>query len=82
MTAKTQTFPLRLPKSLKDAVEKVAREDGASVNQFVVTALAEKLSALKTAEVFSERKARANFDAFDRIMSRKGGQPPVGEDSL
>lgn len=82
MTAKTQTFPLRLPKSLKDAVEKVAREDGASVNQFVVTALAEKLSALKTAEVFSERKARANFDAFDRIMSRKGGQPPADDDRL
>jgi hypothetical protein len=82
MTAKAQTFPLRLPRSLKTAVEQIAREDGTSVNQFVVTALAEKISAMKTAEVFALRKSRADFDAFDRIMSRKGGQKPAAEDAL
>lgn len=82
MTARVQTFPLRLPQSLKSAVEEMAREDGTSVNQFVVTALAEKLSALKTVEAFAERKDRADFDAFDRIMSRAGGQKPDGKDSL
>jgi len=70
MTARIRTFPLRLPQSLKSAVEEMAREDGTSVNQFVVTALAEKLSALKMAEAFAERKERADFDAFDRIMQR------------
>jgi hypothetical protein len=55
MTNKASTFPLRLPRSLKSAVERMAQEDGTSVNQFVVTALAEKISALKTAEVFAEK---------------------------
>jgi len=36
----------------------------------------------ETAGNLAERRARANFDAFDRIMSRKGGQSPAGEDSL
>ena len=82
MAAKTQTFPLRLPQSLKTAVEQIAREDGTSMNQFVVTAIAEKLSALKTAELFALRKSRADFEAFDRILQRKGGQKPIDEDTL
>ncbi|MBA3446954.1 MAG: toxin-antitoxin system HicB family antitoxin [Pseudaminobacter sp.] len=82
MTAKTHTFPLRLPQSLREAAERIAREDGTSINQLVVTALAEKISAMKTAEFFSERKNRADFDAFDRIMNRKGGQKPVPDDAL
>jgi uncharacterized protein (DUF1778 family) len=82
MSTKTQTFPLRIPQSLKAAVERLAKEDGTSVNQFVVTAIAEKLSALKTAELFAQRKSRADFEAFDRIFRRKSGQPAVEEDRL
>ncbi|MBN9034571.1 MAG: toxin-antitoxin system HicB family antitoxin [Rhizobiales bacterium] len=80
MSTKIKTFPLRLPRSLKEAAERVASEDGTSMNQLVVTALAEKLSAMKTAEIFAERKQRADFQAFDRIMSRKGGVKPAPED--
>jgi hypothetical protein len=42
----TKTYPLRLPRSPKDTVERLSREDETSINQFVVTALAEKVSAL------------------------------------
>ncbi|HLH93180.1 MAG TPA: toxin-antitoxin system HicB family antitoxin [Xanthobacteraceae bacterium] len=35
------TYPLRLPRSVKAAVERGAREDGVSINQFVATAVAE-----------------------------------------
>ena len=80
MSTKIKTFPLRLPRSLKEAAERVASEDGTSMNQLVVTALAEKLSAMKTAEIFAERKQRADFQAFDRIMSRKSGVKPAPED--
>jgi len=82
VTVRVRTFPLRLPQSLKSAVEDMAREDGTSVNQFVVTALAEKLSALKTAEIFAERKHRADFQTFDRIMGRTGGRKPDEKDAL
>lgn len=50
------TYPLRLPRSLKDPVEKQSEEDDASINQFVATAVAEKLSALQVAEFFADAK--------------------------
>ena len=81
MTRKT-TFPLRLPRSIKAEVEQLAREEGISVNQFVATAVAEKLAVMRSAEFFASRKARADFTAFDRIMSRKGGEPPRPGDEL
>ena len=36
-------YALRLPASLKRELEKVARDDGTSLNQLIVTAVAEKL---------------------------------------
>jgi len=78
----TKTYPVRLPRSLKEAVERLSREDGASINQFVGTAVAEKVSALQTAKFFQDRKARADFKAFDRIMRRRGGIPPREGDEI
>jgi hypothetical protein len=76
------TYPLRLPRSLKQEVERRAQEDGTSVNQFVATAVAEKLAAMNTAQFFADRRARADFKAFDRLMKRKGGEPPRGDDKI
>ena len=69
-------YSLRLPRSVKAAVEKIAKEEGISLNQFVATAVAEKLAAMNTATFFAERKARADIKAFKRILKRKGGAPP------
>jgi hypothetical protein len=76
MRSETRTYPLRLPRSLKEAVERLSREEGTSINQFVPTAVAEKVAALATARFFADRKARADFKAFDKIMKRRGGKPP------
>ena len=78
----TQTYPLRLPRSIKEAVERLSREDRSSINQFVATAVAEKVSALQTARFFADRKARADFKAFDKIMKRRGGKPPREGDEV
>jgi hypothetical protein len=69
-------YALRLPTSLKREVEKVARDDGTSLNQFIVTAVAEKLSALRTADFFEERRKRADIDAALEVMSRERGEVP------
>jgi len=76
------TYPLRLPRSVKAEVERIAKADGVSVNQFVATAVAEKLAAMNTAAFFAERRNRAKFAAFDKLMRRKGGEPPQPEDSI
>ncbi|MIL10034.1 toxin-antitoxin system HicB family antitoxin, partial [Salmonella enterica subsp. enterica] len=41
-------YALRLQTSLKDAAEKAAAADGASLNQFINVAVAEKIAALET----------------------------------
>jgi hypothetical protein len=76
------TYPLRLPRSIKAEVEKRAKADGTSINQFVATAVAEKLAAMNTATFFAERRARADFPAFDRLVRRKGGEPLRPDDQL
>ena len=78
----TATYPLRLPRSLKEAVKRLSQEDGTSINQFVATAVAEKVSALQTARYFTDSKARADFKAFDKIMKRRGGKPPRAGDEM
>lgn len=81
MTTKTTTFPLRLPLSLKAAVEQRAKADGTSMNQFLAMAAAEKLAAMQTADsFFAERKGRGDRDAAFRFLTRDGGETPRAGD--
>ena len=79
---RTSTYPLRLPVSIKSEAEKLAASEGTSLNQFVATAVAEKVAALRTASYFAERRGRADWAAFDRLMGRKRGEPPRRGDEL
>lgn len=80
--ADTATYPLRLPRSIKAAAENLARAEGISMNQFIATAVAEKLSVLSTVDFFIQRAKRAKPDAMDRILNRSGGEPPRAGDEL
>ena len=82
MKKQSQNYALRLPASVKAEVERVAKSEGTSINQFIVTAVAEKLAVLNTEAFFAERRARADVDAFDRILSRQGGLPPEADDII
>jgi len=74
--SETSTYPLRLPKSLKAEVAKVAKRDGTSINQFIAIAVAEKISALETERFFAERAKQADMEAFRAILFRPGGESP------
>lgn len=74
------TLTLRLPASIKAAVERLARDDGVSTNQFVAKAVAEKLAAMKTAEFFAERRSAAGLCAMRWLLRRKGGESPREDD--
>lgn len=82
MKTQRAIFRLRLPRSVKAEVERRAKADGVSVNQFVATAVAEKLAVMNSAAFSAERRSRADFKAFDRIMRRKGGEAPRAGDKL
>lgn len=79
---KPSTYPLRLPASIKAEAEKLAAAEGTSLNQFVASAVAEKVAALRTASYFAQRRGQADWAAFDRLMARSGGEPPRPGDEM
>ena len=50
-------YPLKLPKSVKDAAMRLAKEDGVSLNQWIAAAVAEKVGTVETASIFLKRRA-------------------------
>ncbi len=74
-------YALRLPASLKLGAERVAREDGTTLNQFIVSAVAEKIASLKTADYFTQRAETGNVAKALAFLNRKGGaEPQVGDE--
>ena len=64
MKKQLSTYPLRLPASLKAAVVEISGKDGTSINQFVTTAVAEKIAAMKTAEFFTACATQADVEGW------------------
>lgn len=52
------TYPLKLPVSIKRAAERLAKADGVSLNQWIAAAVAEKVGAIETADVFFKARAK------------------------
>jgi len=73
-------FALRLPDSLHDYANRLAQEDSVSLNQFIVSALAEKVSALHTDEFFRERASRADRGSLMALLDRVPNVPPIVDD--
>lgn len=73
---------LRPPASIERVAQELAARDGVSLDQFVATAVAEKVSALTTAEYFRARAARADSAAVDAILARAGTLPPREGDEM
>jgi len=70
-------YPLQLPASLKDTAARLAREDGVSLNQWIVAAVAQKIGAVETAETFlRERAAGAASNDLARYLEKAPDTPP------
>lgn len=76
------TLSLRLPESLHRQLKELARREGVSINQLITTAVAEKLSALRTAEYLDERARRGDRSRFERVLGRVPEAEPDRADRL
>lgn len=76
------TLSLRLPDSLHEMARQLAEEENVSVNQLITLALAEKISALKTAAYFQQRGSRATRSKFERAMAKVSKTEPTETDRL
>ncbi len=61
---------VRLPESLHKMARDVAGEDKVSLNQFIATAVAEKVAALTTEKYLASRAKRGSRNAFDQALSK------------
>lgn len=73
---------LRLPKSLHEQLREVAQEEGISVNQFVMLAVAEKVAAISTIEYLEKRAKRGNRERFLEILNKVPAVEPEEFDRL
>jgi hypothetical protein len=69
------TYPLKLPISVKNAAARLAREDGVSLNQWIASAVAQKVGAVETASEFL--RARAGDAKPEDLLAFLAAAPDV-----
>lgn len=74
------TLSLRLPDSLHEKVKELADRDAISINQFIATAVAEKMSALLTLDYLAEPAKRGDRAAFARVLAKVPSRAPLPGD--
>jgi hypothetical protein len=73
---------LRLPKSLHEQLKELSREEGISINQFVMLAVAEKIAAVSTIEYLEKRARRGSRKKLLAVLDKVPDVEPEGYDRL
>ncbi|MEO0375219.1 MAG: toxin-antitoxin system HicB family antitoxin [Cyanobacteria bacterium P01_A01_bin.17] len=64
------SLSVQLPESLYKSLQVLAQQDGISVDQFIATAVAEKISALTTETYLEEMASRGNRAAYEAVLAK------------
>lgn len=73
---------LRLPDSVHRHIKELAQQEGVSINQFISSAVAEKVSAIATEDYLQQRALRADKQAFQRVLAKVPNREVVSGDEL
>lgn len=73
---------LQLPRSLHDQLLDLARDEGISVDLFVMLAVAEKIASISTIEYLEKRGNRGNHEKFLEILNNAPDVEPEEFDKL
>lgn len=76
------TLTIQLPDSIRAQVEELALRDGITADQFLATAAAEKVSALRTVDFLKAEAAQGRQEDWDFVLSRVPALPPLPGDEL
>lgn len=76
------TLSLRLPDSLHKRVKELASQEGISINQFIATAVAEKMAALLTEDYLQERARRGSRARYEAALAQVPDVEPKVLDRL
>ncbi len=73
-------FTVQLPESLHRSIKALAEKEGYSVDQFLASAAAEKLAALRTVEYLRREASKGRREDFERFLSAVPDSPPIESD--
>ena len=73
---------LRLPDSIHRHIKEIAKREGVSINQFISTAVSEKISAILTEEYLTARAARTKKDTMKQILDKVPDREPLPGDEF
>lgn len=73
---------VRLPNSLHAKIKELAEAEGLSINQFLVTAAAEKMAALLTEDYIAQEAKQGRRADFDRVLEAVPHVEPEEHDRL
>jgi len=76
------TLSLRIPESLHNEVKNLVKKEGISINQFINSAVAEKMSALMTEKYLVQRSRQGNEQQFFKAMSKVADVEPEEIDRI
>ena len=76
------TLTVRLPESLHAKIKELAKAEGMSINQFLVVAAAEKMSALLTEDYLEQEAKLGKRKDFERFMKKVPDIEPEDYDRL
>ena len=63
--------------TLKPDEPEIASQEGVSINQFISSAVSEKISAISTENYLTQRAQRANRDEFTNILNSVPARTPI-----
>ena len=73
---------VRLPDSLHRLAKEVAIQDHISLNQFIISAVAEKISALTTEAYLEERARKGSSERFHSALAKVPDAEPAEFDRI
>lgn len=73
---------LRLPSSIHQHIREIAKNEGVSINQFVSSAVSEKISAIMTEDYLKSRAKRAKKSDLKKILDNVPKRKPIPGDEL
>jgi hypothetical protein len=76
------TLTIQLPESLRRSVQALADEEGYTIDQFLASAAAEKIAALRTLAYLQREAAGGRREDFDRFLAAVPDEEPAETDRL
>jgi hypothetical protein len=73
---------VRLPNSIHNKIRELAKQDGISINQFLASAAAEKVSSILTVDYLEREAALGSRQDFERILKMVPDVAPCADDQL